>query len=287
MKGIILAGGSGTRLNPTTISYSKQLIPIFDKPLVYYPLCTLMNANIRDILVITSDQDDENFKRLLGDGSKWGIKISYLKQYKPNGIAEAFIIGEKFVGDESVALILGDNIFYGIDFEKIFFNNDINNIIGGYIFSYKVPDPSRYGVLEIKNKEVLSIQEKPKKPKSNLAVTGLYFYDNKVVKFAKSLKPSKRKELEITDINNLYIKKSKLKCINLEQGAVWLDAGTSTSLLHASQFVQTIQERQQFLIGSPEDTALKKGFISAVKFRKIAKNFPKNPYGDLLRGLLK
>ena len=285
MKGIILAGGSGTRLYPSTISVSKQLIPIFDKPLIYYPLCTLMQAGIREILIICNPKDIFNFQNLFGNGESLGLKLFYKAQEKPKGIAEAFIIGEEFIDNQKVALILGDNIFYGIEDEKEL--NFKNFSSGARIFAYNVPDPSSYGVLNFKNNKIISIDEKPLKPKSHYAVTGLYFYDKKITKVAKQIKPSKRNELEITDINNIYIKEKKCSATFLNKGVVWLDAGTHTSLLQASQFVQTIQERKQISICCPEEIALEKKYIDLKKFKKIALAFPKNAYGSYLRKLLK
>jgi len=286
MKGIILSGGAGTRLNPLTISYSKQLLPVYDKPMIYYPLSTLMNSNIRDILVITSTSDLSSFKRLLKDGSQWGLSISYAVQKNPNGIAESFIIGEKFISSDAVTLILGDNIFYGINSEKL---NVINSKkkFGAIIFSYHVDDPQRYGVVQFKGKKVISISEKPKFPKSNFVATGMYIYDNDVIKYAKKLKPSKRGEIEITDINKIYLKKNKLITTILDQGSVWLDAGTTQSLLQASQFVQTIQERQQIQIACPEEISYNKGWISNKEFKNIVSCSPNNDYGNYLRKILK
>ena len=249
MKGIILSGGSGSRLYPLTLATSKQLLSVYDKPMIYYPLCTLMSANIKDILLITTNEDKKNFQKLLGNGSQWGISISYKTQDKPNGIAEAFIIGKDFIGKDHVALILGDNIFNGIDFsiEEI---QQFENQNGAKVFVYEVPDPERYGVAEIKNGNVISIVEKPKKPKSNFAITGLYFYDNNVIKYALSLKPSKRNELEISDINRIYLSKKQLSVKKLGSGVVWLDAGTFISLLQSSQYIQTLQDRQILLLAA-------------------------------------
>ena len=285
MKGIILAGGAGTRLHPLTISYSKQLLPVFDKPMIYYPLCTLMSANIRDILIITTPHDQINFKKLLGNGNQWGINLKYEIQNNPNGIAEAFIIGEKFISNNNVALILGDNIFYGINIEKIL-TNSTSNFSGAKIFAYQVNDPERYGVIEINNDKIISIEEKPKIPKSPFVVTGLYFYDNSVIDIAKKIKPSHRKELEITDINKVYLKKNKIDVITLKQGMVWLDVGTTTSMLQAAQFVQTIQERQQIQIGCPEEISLKKGWISKEKLKALISQLPNNSYGDYIRKII-
>lgn len=285
MKGIILAGGEGSRLHPLTLSVSKQLLPVFDKPLIYYPLSTLMSANIRDILCITTSNELENFKKLLGNGNKWGVNITYKIQDKPNGIAEAFIIGEDFINNDSVALILGDNIFYGIKLEELLLKNT-QDFEGAKIFVYKVNNPSRYGVVEIKNKIVVSIEEKPKLPKSSLVATGLYFYDKKVVEIAKKIKPSYRNELEITDVNQAYLSNSFLKAALLDQGTVWLDAGTTDSLLHAAQFVQIIQERQKIQIGCPEEIAWKKKWINDNDLEIIIANYPNNFYGQYLKNLI-
>ena len=284
MKGIILAGGFGTRLHPSTIGVSKQLLPIYDKPLIYYPLTTLMSAGIKDILVITSTTYKESFKKLLGDGSKLGISLTIETQDYPNGIAEAFLIGEKFIGKEDVTLILGDNIFYGSNLHKQLIINNENKFIGAKIFAYKVPDPKRYGVVEFdSNLRVLSIEEKPENPKSNYSVTGLYIYGNEVISLAKKLKPSERGELEITDLNKLYLDKNQLEVFLLDSGDAWLDAGTADSLLEASHFVQTIQNRQFIQIGCPEEVALKREFISSKDFIALAKESPLNKYGDYLR----
>ncbi len=285
MKGIILAGGSGTRLYPSTLVTCKQLLPIFDKPLIYYPLSTLMSIGIKEILIISSPKELPSFINLLGNGSNLGIKILYEKQDKPNGIAESFIIGKKFIGREKVALILGDNIFYGLNFNLI--KKNLSNLKGGHIFLYPVPDPQRYGVAKInlKNK-ISSIIEKPKENISDLAITGLYFYDNNVIKISQNLKPSKRKELEITDVNKYYLKKGMLNFSKLDKGDVWLDAGTHTSLLQASQFVQTIQARQQINIGCIEEIAFQQKWINEKKLKMISKKY-KNSYGQYLKLLLK
>ena len=280
MKGIILAGGLGTRLHPLTKSVSKQLLPLFDKPMIYYPLSTLIELGIRDILLICKRNDKNLFQNLLKDGSQWGLRIEYAIQDKPSGIAESFIIGEKFIKDDNVALILGDNIFYGVKYNIKNFKN------GALIFSYQVQDPKRYGVIEIKNNLPKTITEKPINPKSNLAVTGLYIYDKEVVKIAKTIKPSKRGELEITDINNHYLKRKKLKVSNLEKGSMWLDAGTFTTLLQAAHFIQTLQERQNIQIGSPESSALFQNFITRKQLKKIIKNSPKNEYFKNLTSLI-
>ncbi|MDC3131558.1 glucose-1-phosphate thymidylyltransferase RfbA [Pelagibacteraceae bacterium] len=285
MKGIILSGGYGTRLSPLTIPYSKQLLPIYDKPMIYYPLTTLMSLGINDILVITTPTDNALFKRLFKNSNQWGIKISFAVQKTPKGIAESFILAENFIKNDDVTLILGDNIYNGINYIKI--KNIINNnFSGSLIFTYKVDNPKRYGVAEVKNDKVISIREKPKKPKSNLAVTGLYVYDNSVIKIAKNLKPSKRKELEITDVNKVFIKKKKLNNILLDRGSVWLDAGTFDSLLQSSMYVQTIQNRQNILIGSPEEISYLNGWITKNKFKLIINNLPKNNYRKYLEQLM-
>ncbi len=285
MKGIILSGGYGTRLSPLTIPYSKQLLPIYDKPMIYYPLTTLMSLGINDILVITTPTDNALFKRLFKNSNQWGIKISFAVQKTPKGIAESFILAENFIKNDDVTLILGDNIYNGINYIKIkkIINN---NFSGSLIFTYKVDNPKRYGVAEVKNDKVISIREKPKKPKSNLAVTGLYVYDNSVIKIAKNLKPSKRKELEITDVNKVFIKKKKLNNILLDRGSVWLDAGTFDSLLQSSMYVQTIQNRQNILIGSPEEISYLNGWITKNKFKLIINNLPKNNYRKYLEQLM-
>ena len=280
MKGIILAGGLGTRLYPLTISISKQLLPLFDKPMIYYPISTLMQMGIREILCICKKEDLKIFKKILKNGKQWGISISFAVQSKPSGIAESLIIGKNFVKKDSVALILGDNIFYGIDYT-------IKNFVkGATIFAYRVQEPERYGVIELKNNLPYKIIEKPKKPKSNLAVTGLYLYDNSVLRIVKNIKPSKRNELEITDVNNEYLKHKKLKVNILKQGSMWLDAGSFNSLLQASHFIQTIQERQNIQIGSPEGTALEKKFITPIKLKKYLETSPNNEYYNYLRRLL-
>lgn len=284
MKGIILAGGNGTRLDPITISYSKQLIPVFDKPLIYYPLSTLMSLNIRDILIIVKSSQKNNFVNLLGDGNQYGLKIKYEIQDKAGGIAEALIIGKDFIKNDKVALILGDNIFYGQDLNKNI--NSIRYNKGAIVFLYQIKNPSQYGVANISNNKLRKIEEKPKKPKSNLAVTGLYIYDNNVLNYVKDLSPSKRNELEITDLNNIYLKKNKLKYIMLKNTSVWFDAGTPTSLLLASQYVQAIQERNNILVSSPEVVAVKKKFIKKNSLKKYLINSPKNMYYDYLKKLL-
>ncbi len=281
MKGIILAGGSGTRLHPSTISVSKQLLPVFDKPMIYYPICTLISSGITEILIISTSENLVYFERLFKDGSQWGLNISYAIQKSPNGIAESFLIGEKFIGNSSVALILGDNIFYGIDNDISLDNNNFKT--GARVFAYNVPDPERYGVIEFEKEKIISIEEKPTNPKSSYVVTGLYFYDNKVIEISKSIKPSNRNELEITDVNRVYLDSNSLIASKLKRGAVWLDAGTPTSLLQASQFVQTIQERQQINIGCLEEICWKKNLISDEKFEKIISKAPNNSYGKYLK----
>mgnify|MGYP006095354893 CR=1 FL=1 len=285
MKGIILAGGNGSRLMPITKSYSKQLVPIYDKPLIFYPLCTLMEANISDILIISSSNQINNFKFLLGDGKKIGLNISYLVQENPNGIAEAFIIGEDFIKGESVTLILGDNIFHGHDIGNEFLKN--SPISGGLVFIYQVPDPERYGVVEInKDNKIISIEEKPKNPKSSLVITGLYVYDNNIINIAKDIKPSLRNELEITDINNIYLRNNRLNFCMLSNSSVWFDAGTPLSLLQSSQYVQAIQERQKKLIASPEIIAFQKKLIDFEQYKSIANNYEESDYGDYLRNFI-
>src|SRR3954464_10127380 len=279
MKGIILAGGSGTRLHPLTLAMSKQMMPVYDKPMIYYPLSVLMMAGINEILIISTPQDLPNFERLLGDGKRLGCSFTYAVQEIPNGLAQAFVIGEKFIGKEKVALILGDNIFYGVGLGGSL--KKINNPDGGVVFAYHVSDPERYGVVEFdKNNKVLSIEEKPKAPKSNYAVPGLYFYDNSVVEIAKNLKPSARGEYEITDINKEYLKRGKLKVGILGRGTAWLDTGTFASLMQASQFVQVIEERQGQKIGCIEEIAYLSGFIDGAQLEKIAAPLVKSGYGQ-------
>jgi glucose-1-phosphate thymidylyltransferase len=286
MKGIILAGGSGTRLHPLTLAISKQLMPIYDKPMIYYPLSTLMLAGIKDILIISTPHDLPLFERLLGDGKSLGCNFQYAVQEIPNGLAQAFVIGEEFIGKDSVALILGDNIFYGTGMHRTLL--DSNNPDGGIVFAYHVTDPNRYGVVEFdKKNKVISIEEKPKKPKSNFAVPGIYFYDNDVVKIAKNLKPSPRGEYEITDINKEYLKRGKLHVSTLSRGTAWLDTGTFQSLLQAQQFVQVIEERQGLKIGCIEEIAYIKGFISKDQLKLIAKPLLKSGYGEYLMNLIK
>lgn len=286
MKGIILAGGSGTRLHPITLSISKQLMPIYDKPMIYYPLSTLIYAGINEILIISTPKDLPLFKDLLSDGAKYGCRFEYTFQEKPNGLAEAFIIGEEFIGNDKVALILGDNIFYGTGLSKLLQNN--NDPDGGIIYAYRVHDPHRYGVVEFdKNGQAISIEEKPVKPKSNYAVPGIYFYDNSVVEIAKKIKPSTRGELEITDINKEYLKQGKLNVSILDRGTAWLDTGTFQSLMQASQFVEIIEERQGLKIGSIEAAAFEMGFIDEQSFVMLAEALLKSGYGKNLLGLLK
>ena len=287
MKGIILAGGLGTRLHPSTISVSKQLLPIYDKPLIFYPLSNLLAAGIQDILIISTADSIVLFKKLFGNGASLGINILYEAQENPNGIAEAFIIGEDFINGDDVTLVLGDNIFYGnqiIDSIKNYTSTKLN---GAKVFAYKVPDPERYGVVEFDDEfSVLSIEEKPKNPKSNYAVTGLYLYDSRVSQLAKSLSPSLRGELEITDLNNIYLEEKNLEVCLLDSGTAWLDAGTPDSLLEAAHFIQTIQNRQLIQVACLEEISLKQGFISMKEFIKIASSAPQNKYGDYLRALV-
>lgn len=285
MKGIILAGGSGTRLHPLTLSISKQLMPIYDKPMIYYPLSTLMYAGIREVLVISTPKDLPLFKDLLGDGKKYGCNFSYEVQETPKGLAEAFIIGEEFIGNDKVALILGDNIFYGSGLSKLLQAN--NNPDGGIIYAYRVHDPERYGVVEFDEEgRAISIEEKPKKPKSNYAVPGIYFYDNDVIRIAKSIPPSHRGELEITDVNKEYLAKNKLKVSILDRGTAWLDTGTFQSLMQASQFVEVIEERQGLKIGAIEGAAYEMGYIGKDQFKTLAQPLMKSGYGKNLLGAL-
>ncbi len=284
MKGIILAGGSGTRLHPLTLAVSKQLMPVYDKPMIYYPLSTLMSAGIREILIISTPQDVSFFEKLLGNGTKYGCRFEYEVQPKPNGLAEAFVIGEKFIGKDKVALILGDNIFYGTGLESLLASNIDPD--GGIIYAYHVQDPERYGVVDFdKDGKVTSIEEKPTNPKSNYAVPGIYFYDNHVVEIAKKIKPSKRGELEITDVNNAYLKLGKLQVRVLDKGTAWLDTGTFNSLMQAGQFVQVIEERQGLKIGAIEEVAYKKGYISKEQLDRLAQPLIKSGYGKYLLGL--
>lgn len=281
MKGIILAGGAGTRLHPLTMAISKQLMPIYDKPMIYYPLSVLMMAGIREILIISTPQDLPHFERLLGDGRKIGCAFSYAKQELPNGLAQAFVIGKEFIGNEKVALVLGDNIFYSTGLAKLL--QEVSNPDGGVIFAYHVSDPHRYGVVEFDdNMRAISIEEKPKQPKSNYAVPGLYFYDNSVLEIAKNLKPSARGEYEITDVNKQYLKQGKLKVGLLSRGTAWLDTGTFSSLIQASQFVQIIEERQGLKIGCIEEVAYRMGFIDAEQLQALAHPLLKSGYGQYL-----
>ena len=285
MKGIILAGGSGTRLHPLTLAVSKQLMPIYDKPMIYYPLSTLMWAGIREILVISTPQDLPLFEKLLGDGSKLGCRFEYAIQENPNGLAEAFIIGKEFIGKDKVALILGDNIFYGTGLAELLQAN--NNPEGGIIYAYHVHDPERYGVVDFdKDGKVLSIEEKPIRPKSNFAVPGIYFYDNSVVEIASTIKPSPRGELEITDVNKEYLKRGNLKVSILDRGTAWLDTGTFQSLMQAGQFVEVIEERQGLKIGAIEEAAYKMGFIDANQLKVLAEPLLKSGYGKHLMSLV-
>ncbi len=281
MKGIILAGGSGTRLHPCTLAVSKQLMPIYDKPMIYYPLSTLMEAGIWEILIISTPHDLPMFEKLLGDGRKYGCVFKYAVQEEPNGLAEAFIIGEEFIGKDKVALILGDNIFYGTGLEKLLQAN--NDPDGAIIYAYHVTDPERYGVVDFDDDHnVISIEEKPLKPKSNYAVPGIYFYDNEVVKIAKNTKPSARGEIEITDVNKTYLNRGKLKVSILDPGTAWLDTGTFNSLMQASQFVQVIEERQGLKIGAIESAAYKMGYITKSQFKKLTEPFLKSGYSTKL-----
>jgi glucose-1-phosphate thymidylyltransferase len=286
MKGIILAGGSGTRLHPLTLAVSKQLMPIYDKPMIYYPLSILMSAGIKEILIISTPHDLPHFEKLLGNGENLGCTFSYAVQEVPNGLAQAFVIGEEFIGNDKVALVLGDNIFYGIGMDNLLKEN--NNPDGGVVYAYHVSDPERYGVVEFdENMNAISIEEKPNHPKSNYAVPGLYFYDNSVIQIAKDLKPSARGEYEITDINAEYLKKGKLKVAVLDRGTAWLDTGTFASLMQAGQFVQVIEERQGLKIGCIEEVAYRNGFITKDKLKQIAEPLVKSGYGTYLINLIK
>lgn len=285
MKGIVLAGGSGTRLYPITMAISKQLMPIYDKPMIYYPLSVLMMAGIKEILIITTPEDQSGFKRLLGDGSQWGCVFEYVVQEVPNGLAQAFVLGADFIGDDKVALVLGDNIFYGSGLAKLLQAN--NDPEGGVIYAYQVSDPERYGVVEFDdNLQAISIEEKPVQPKSHYAVPGLYFYDNSVVEIARNIKPSARGEYEITDVNRVYLEQGRLKVGVLSRGTAWLDTGTHDSLMQASQFVQVIENRQGLKIGCPEEIAYRMGFIDKERLAELAEPLKKSGYGAYLLNLI-
>jgi len=286
MKGIILAGGAGTRLHPITLAMSKQLMPVYDKPMIYYPISTLMQAGIREILIISTQTDLPHFEHLLGDGTRLGCRFEYKVQHIPNGLAQAFVLGAEFIGNDKVSLILGDNIFYGADFEdNLALNNDP---VGGIVFAYHVSDPERYGVVEFdENMNAISIEEKPKNPKSNYAVPGLYFYDNSVLEVAQNIKQSARGEYEITDVNRYYLEHNKLKVHKMSRGTAWLDTGTFKSLIDATQFVQVVEDRQGLKVGCIEEVAYRKGFINAEQLKKIAQPLLKSGYGQYLMNLLR
>ena len=286
-KGIILAGGSGSRLHPMTLAVSKQLLPVYDKPMIYYPLATLMQAGIREVLIITTPHEAPAFESLLGDGKRWGMEISYAQQPSPDGLAQAFLIGEEFIGDSRVCLVLGDNIFYGNRIEETL-KNAVNQEQGASIFAYYVNDPERYGVVSLdENQNAIDLEEKPENPKSHYAVTGLYIYDNDVIEIAKSIKPSPRGELEITDVNKVYLERKTLKVELFDRGTAWLDTGTIQSLLDAANFIRVLEERQGLKIASPEEIAYHQGFIDEAQLRKLAEPLKKSGYGRYLLELLK